>query len=340
MKYAIYDAASMGIVLGAFISYSGVDIELINRNEHTVSSILSKGISVTGKANFSTKAKAILPNEMEGEYSVIFLMTKHLYSDVVVKELKNFLSKDGVIVSLQKGIPEPAIAEIIGPEHTMGCIADWNATLTGPGESTLLTDRENVSFRIGRMEGVPDEKVEEVKGLLEKMGPVTVEEDFIGVRWSKLLINATFSGIGTVMNCTYADVVNDKFARKVALKSILECIYVAAAAGVTIAPIKGKELKKVFNCSNSFKKSKALKAVPTLVEDRLAHVPGMLQNLRSGKTSGVDNVNGVVCKYGKEYNIPTPVNDKIYEVIQKVEEGKLPYDKENILLFDTIMMND
>ena len=57
MKYAIYDAGSMGIVLGAFISYSGVDIELINRNEHTVSSILSKGISVTGKANFSTKAK-------------------------------------------------------------------------------------------------------------------------------------------------------------------------------------------------------------------------------------------------------------------------------------------
>ncbi|MBR4451128.1 MAG: ketopantoate reductase family protein [Clostridia bacterium] len=340
MKYAIYDASSMGVVLGAFIAYSGIDIELINRNEHTVNSMLSKGISVKGKANFSVKANAILPNEMDGEYSVIFLMTKHAYSDVVVKELKDFLSKDGVIVSLQKGVPEPAIADIIGPEHTMGCICDWNATLTAPGESTLLTDRESVSFKLGRMPGVPDEKVEEVKGLLEKMGPVTVEEDFIGVRWSKLLINATFSGLGTVMDGTYADVVNDKFAKKVALLAIKECIDVADAAGINIAPINGMDIKKTFSYTNSFKKSRALSAVPKLVSERLPHVPGMLQNLRAGKISGVESINGIVCKYGKDNNVPTPVNDKIFEIILKEQEGKLPYTKENILLFDTILMKD
>ncbi len=340
MKYAIYDASSMGIVLGAFIAYSGIDIELINRNEHTVNSMLSKGISVKGTANFNVKANAILPNEMEGEYDVIFLMTKHLYSDIVVRELKSFLSKDGVIVSLQKGVPEPAIADIIGTEHTMGCICEWNATLTAPGESTLLTERESVSFKLGRMSGVSDDKLEEVKKLLETMGPVTVEEDFIAVRWSKLLINATFSGLGTVMNGTYADVINDKFAKKVALRSIKECIEVADAAGINIAPINGIDVKKTFNYTNSFKKSRALSSVSKLISERTAHIPGMLQNLRSGKVSGVESINGLVCKYGKENNIKTPVNDKILEIIIKEQEGKLPFTSENILLFDTIMMNE
>ena len=340
MKYAIYDAGSMGVVLGAFIAYSGINIDLINRNEHTVNAMLSRGISVTGKANFTVKVNAILPNEMDSDYDVIFLMTKHQYSDVVVKELKDFLSKDGVIVSLQNGFPEPAIADIIGPEHTMGCIADWHATLTSPCESNLLTERESVSFKIGRMEGVPDEKVEEVKGLLEKMGPVTVEEDFVGVRWSRLLINAVFSGLGTVMDGTYAEVINDKFAKKVALRAIRECVEVADASGINIAPIQGRDIKKTFMYTNAIKKSMALSAIPKLVEDRTAHIPGMLQNMRNGKISGVESINGVICKYGKEHNVPTPVNDKIFEIILKIQEGKLPNSKENILLFDTIMMND
>ena len=33
MKYAIYGAGSLGIVLGAYLAKAGVDIELINRNK-------------------------------------------------------------------------------------------------------------------------------------------------------------------------------------------------------------------------------------------------------------------------------------------------------------------
>ena len=65
MKYAIYGAGSLGIVLGAYLTKAGVDIELVNRNKQHVDAMLSKGARVKGKANFRVPVKAIFPNEME-----------------------------------------------------------------------------------------------------------------------------------------------------------------------------------------------------------------------------------------------------------------------------------
>ena len=338
MKYAIYGAGSLGIVLGAYLTKAGVDIELVNRNKQHVDALLSKGARVKGKANFKVPVKAIFPNEMEGKYDVIFLMTKQLYNDKVVKDLNQFLADDGVIVTLQNGIPEPGIAEIIGSNRTIGCVVEWGATLSAPGESTLTSEPDSLSFQMGAMEGVPEARVQEVKELLEKMCPVNVEENLLSVRWSKLLINATFSGLGTVMGGTFGDVVNDQFARKVALRCMKECIDVGRAEGVRFAPVQGKDITKIFYYTNGLKKSIALKAIPKAMEKHMALVPSMLQDLRNGKKCEIEAINGVVCEYGKKNNIPTPVNDKIVDIVKKEQDGSLPFTKENIMLFDTIMM--
>ena len=155
MKYAIYGAGSLGIVLGAYLAKAGVDIELVNRNKQHVEALLSKGARVKGKANFRVPVKAVFPNEMEGKYDIIFLMTKQLYNDKVVKDLKQFLADDGVIVTLQNGIPEPGIAEIIGSEHTIGCVVEWGATLSAPGESTLTSEPDSLSFQMGQWKVFP-----------------------------------------------------------------------------------------------------------------------------------------------------------------------------------------
>ena len=50
----------------------------------------------------------------------------------------------------------------------------------------------------------------------------------------------------------------------------------------------------------------------------------------------VDAINGVVCEWGKKCGVPTPVNDRIVEVIKKEQAGALPLDKSNIRLFDDL----
>ena len=199
MKCAIYGAGSLGTVLGAYMSRAGQEVELVNHNQAHVEALRGKGAHITGTVEFTTPVKAIFPQEMSGPYDVIFLMTKQLLNSQVVASLKPMLAEKGVIVTLQNGIPEPEIAEIVGAEHTMGCVVEWGATLSAPGESTLTSSPDSLSFHMGGMEGITQEQMETVRRLLETMCPVYYETNLLGARWSKLLINATFSGLGTVV---------------------------------------------------------------------------------------------------------------------------------------------
>ena len=129
MKYAIYGAGSLGTVLGAYITKSGTDIELVNRNKAHIEALRKNGAHITGTVDISTKVNAIFPDEMTGTYDVIFLMTKQLFNKDVVTQLKPLLAEKGVIVTLQNGIPEPGIAEIIGSDRTIGCVVEWGLSL-------------------------------------------------------------------------------------------------------------------------------------------------------------------------------------------------------------------
>lgn len=337
MKYAIYGAGSLGTVLGAYLTKAGVDIELINKNKAHVEALLAKGAVIKGTVNMKVPVNAIFPNEMEGKYDVIFLMTKQLYNKEVVTMLKGFLSENGVIVTLQNGIPEPGIAEIVGSDHTIGCTVEWGANMSAPGECILTSNPDSLSFHMGKMEGISDEQFSMVKELLEKMCPVEVENNLIGARWSKLLINATFSGLGTVMNGTFGTVIDDPLGKKVALACMKECIDVGRAAGITFAPVQGKDISKLFYYKNGFKKKIALKILPAAMEKHRDIIPSMLQDLRNGKPCEIEAINGVVVEWGQKYNIPTPINSKIVEVVKKEQDESLPLSKENILLFDNLI---
>lgn len=160
--------------------------------------------------------------------------------------MKPMLAEKGVIVTLQNGIPEPEIAEIVGAEHTMGCVVEWGATLSAPGESTLTSSPDSLSFHMGGMEGITQEQMETVRRLLETMCPVYYETNLLGARWSKLLINATFSGLGTVVGGLFGDVSEQKDTRKVAVRCMKECIDVGHAAGAVFAPVQGKDITRLF----------------------------------------------------------------------------------------------
>lgn len=124
MRSAIYGAGSLGTVLGAYVTEAGGQIDLINRNKKHIEALRKNGATIKGTVDKNVKVKTLFPDEMEGKYDVIFLMTKQLYNEEVVNMLKDFLAKDGIICTLQNGIPEPLIASIVGQEHTMGCTVE------------------------------------------------------------------------------------------------------------------------------------------------------------------------------------------------------------------------
>jgi 2-dehydropantoate 2-reductase len=277
--------------------------------------------------------KALLPEEMAGTYDVIFLLTKQTENRQVVSSLKPYLAEGGVICTLQNGLPEPLIAEIIGEDAVLGCVVEWGATLVLPGVSELTSELDSLTFSLGSLKKRSDDKLEEVKSILEKMGPVTIEENWIGARFAKLLINAAFSGISTVTGITFGEASKEKPSRACIQAIIKECINVAKAADIVIAPMQGKDIVKLMDYNNLFKKKIAFYLIPLAIKKHALLKPSMLQDIENGKKTEVDYINGMICEFGVQNRVPTPYNEKVVLLIHEIEEGKRTACRANIKEF-------
>ena len=333
MRVAIYGAGSLGTILGAYINKAGVEIDLINRNKAHVAALQQNGAKVVGTIEFTQKVTAYTPEEMTGVYDIIFLMTKQQYNSEVVAGLKDYIAPDGVLVTFQNGLPEMQIADVLGEERVLGCTVAWGATMQSPGVCELTSEPDALSFSLGSISSKRSKHFDMVKELLEHMGTVEVEENFIGTRWSKLLINAAFSGMSAVLGCTFGEAAGPRESRRIVQALIKECIDVCKVGGIRIEPVQGKDIVKLLDYANPIKKAISFFIIPIAIRKHAKLKASMLQDLEKGKLTEVDAINGAVSEYGRKVNCPTPMNDRVVEIIHSIEQGKLTANSENLKLF-------
>ena len=332
MRAAIYGAGSLGTILGAYITKKGGKIDLINRNVKHVEALQQNGAHITGTVNFTQAVTAYTPDQMTGRYDIIFLLTKQQQNTAVVTFLKDFLAADGAIVTLQNGLPEQGIADIVGEERVLGCTVAWGATLLEPGVCELTSSPDSLTFSLGSI-GPKHYHLEDAKAFLEMMGPVTVEPNFVGTRWSKLLINSAFSGMSTVLGCTFGEAAANRTSRKVVLALIKECIDVCAQSGIKIEPVQGKDAVKLLDYHGPLKKQLSLFILPIAIKKHAKLKASMLQDIEKGKLTEVDAINGAIAAHGRKIGFPTPMNQKVTEIIHRIEKGELHPSFDNLKLF-------
>ncbi len=333
MRIAIYGAGSLGTILGAYINKAGVPIELINRNKAHVEALQKEGAKVVGTVDFVQPVTAYTPEEMSGVYDIIFLMTKQQYNAEVVSMLNGYLAEDGVLVTFQNGLPEMEIADIIGKKRVLGCAVAWGATMKGPGVCELTSATDALSFSLGGLTKERSRHFDRVVELLEMMGTVEVEENFIGTRWSKLLINASFSGMSAVLGCTFGEAAGNKESRRVVQQLIKECIDVCRVGGIRIEPVQGKDIVKLLDYSGPIKKAISFFIIPIAIKKHARLKASMLQDIEKGKPTEVDAINGVVSYYGRKFDFPTPANDAVVDIIHRIENAELKPGFENLKYF-------
>lgn len=334
MRVAIYGAGSLGTILGAYISRGGEKIELINRNKAHVEALQTQGAHIIGTVQFVQPVVAYTPAEMSGKYDIVFLMTKQQHNAEVVAMLKDFLAEDGVLVTFQNGLPELQIADIIGEERVLGCTVAWGATMQRAGVCELTSSPDALSFSLGSISASHNRHFDKVKQLLELMGKVDVEENFIGTRWSKLLINASFSGMSAVLGCTFGEAAKPKASRRIVQALIKECIDVCKAGGIRIEPVQGKDIVKLLDYNNALKKAFSSFIIPIAIRKHAALKASMLQDLEKGKLTEVDAINGAVSAFGRKVGCLTPMNDRVVDIIHRIERGELSPSFDNLKFFE------
>ena len=335
MKVAIYGAGAMGTVLGAYIARAGFDIDLVNRNKEHTEALKNKGASIIGKVKFNQKVRALFPDEMKEKYDIIFLMTKQRYNTDIVNGLIPFLSDKGVVCTMQNGMLELSVSEVIGKDKTVGCTMSWGATLHGKGVSELTSEatRDTLTFSIGKFGNNDDKIFNYIIKLLETMGDVKVENNFIGARWAKLLINSAFSGLSVVTDSTFGEIAKNRKSKLLALKAIKEGIDVAKASNIKIEPIQGKDVVKLIDYNNAFKKRLSLFILPIAMKKHQLIKSSMLRDLEMGRKIEIYSINGVVCEYGDKVNVETPINDMIVKIVNRIENKELNPEWDNIKYF-------
>jgi len=335
VRVAIYGAGAMGTILGAYIAASGKQIDLITSNVKHVEAIKQHGAQVLGNANFTVRVNALTPDEMTGCYDIIFLMTKQRENHKILTTLKDFLAEDGVICTLQNGLPEPSVIEAVGSKRCLGCAVGWGASYIGDGASELTSKKDKMTFALGSMHG-HNTWTETVKEYLECAGHVTVEPNFFGARWAKLVMNSAFSPLSAVTGLTFGQVGAKYPSRRLALALLNEAFDVAEKCGVEISHIQGHDIVSLYKCKGGFKKFVAMRLVPLAMKNHKKITSGMYFDLKAGKKCDVDFVNGVIQRLGNKFGVDTPLNDAVIEMAHEIERGEREISLANAKVLDKI----
>lgn len=345
-KIAVYGAGAMGTVLGTFLTSCGTFpcVHLISRNVAHVNALKERGATVRCVPDGKTieqPVTALLPEEMQEKYDVVFLMTKQRENAKTVTFLKDYLAENGIICTVQNGFPEPSVAAIVGETRVFGGVCAWGATFVGEGEVELTSELNAVGIEIGAY-GKNDDGLRLLRFVLERVGHVvnenflTVTDDLTGSRWSKLAINAAFSGLSAVTGLRFGEIAKRRKSRKIALYLLRECFSVAEAAGITLQKVKGHDLQNLLGSRSFFGRLKAWFVLPIAMKKHASLVSGMLKDVQKGRKCEIDFIDGAVSRNGAQYGVETPYCDRVVEIVHGIENGLYEITYGNLVFFEDL----
>ena len=336
MKIAILGCGAMGTVMGAFMTKGGCDVELIDSYQAHVGALNENGAHIVGTVDMTIPVRAITPEQMEGIYDIIFLLTKQTANETVLPALLPHLGPNSTVCTLQNGVPESYVASHIGQDRTVGGTVLWGATFVEPGVSELTQDlsRNDHLFEIGEIDGSVGDRIQKVADILGFMGHAAITDSLMASRWGKLILNACMSGMSAATGSTFGGVLDN--APACACLSYLgrEVQLCASASGYVLPTLLHDQSPETLALKDRAMFEANQQVFLTIYSDMRSAKASMLQDLEKGKTTEVKMINGYVCETGLKYGIPTPFNDKVVEIVSKIEAGQLPLNMSNMSLFN------
>jgi 2-dehydropantoate 2-reductase len=180
VAYVVVGSGAIGGTVGAWLVRDGHDVLFCDIDPAHVEAINRDGLTIEGPVEqFTVRAHAVLPEDLPESVAEVLLAVKAHHTQDAVAVVAARLAPDGFVVSLQNAINEPAIADAVGAERTVGAFVNFGADYVAPGRIFL---GGKGAFYVGEIDGRPSERVERLVGDLRD---AEATENILGYLWSK-----------------------------------------------------------------------------------------------------------------------------------------------------------
>jgi 2-dehydropantoate 2-reductase len=245
-------------------------------------------------------------------------------SERTKEALAPFVDRAGEVVSLQNGLNEERIAALVGAGRTVGCVVGFGATYLEPGRVELTSDG---GLLIGRPDGSTDDRLAEVRDLLDEAFPTTVVADIEAQLWAKMLVNAV-TVLGAVGGLLTGEVLAPE-RRAVVAEVLAEAAAVALAEGVQLPEVFGLDAAVVAGRGEGWREQ--LDSVLDAVAPHVAEVKSVtLRDFELGRQPEIDAVTGEIVRRGERLGIEVPANATAYRQLGEIEAGERSVDPGNL----------
>jgi 2-dehydropantoate 2-reductase len=347
MHIGIFGAGSVGAYVGGMIARGGHQVTMVDLWADHVSSMQQHGLLLSGSqgefqvpvsALHLSQAHALLKNKVD----VAILCVKSYDTEWMTLFLRDYLSSDGYVLSMQNGMNEETIAHLIGWGRVVGCVLNTiGVEMTGPGQVTRWMKPAPVGypvFRIGEMHGRVTPRALQIAEVLKSVDHADVTTNLWGERWSKLTNNATASAIGPLTGMGIVEMFANRDTRRLSIKLAQEGVLVGHAMGLQLEKISSIApdvwLAGNPNVSGGFEQiERELKKW----EERL-DVTGQastLHDIRRGRRTEIESINGLIARKAFELGVPAPLHTLLTARVLQLEAGELTQGLDTIKdLFD------
>jgi 2-dehydropantoate 2-reductase len=253
-------------------------------------------------------------------FDIVFITAKSYDTCWMVELIKPYLRPNGVLVSLQNSLNDEWIAPLVGYQRDVAGVIELSAETLEPGVVQRNTPPARTWFAVGELHGRVTPRLGEIAGILGAAGKTEISPNIWGAKWSKLTVNCMSQALSAILGISDWEISQNPRLLELSIRLGRECLQAGTALGYRAEPIFGLSAEEFLGAADGVLK----KTLLTLV----AHIGrkaknSMLQDLVKGRRSEIDFMNGLVAKKGREAGIPTPLNDAITSLVQRIEQGDL-----------------
>ena len=356
MRIAVLGSGAMGGIVAIGLHRAGQDVLIIDPWKPHVEAISTTGFHMTGfYGGEPLDWRGVVPaihtdnlHLLDGELDVVFLSVKGYNTRWAVELIKPYLAEDAMVVSVQNGINEPMIADIVGPQRTIGCETLMAGQTWEPGHiHRTQGGRPGImDYMIGEYDGPATPRVERLAETMREsgVGTVGVSPHIMDEVWTKFVVNSGGNLLAAITSWDSRELSLNNTARvRWALQE--EVITVGEQLGINFGSFAGSvgvvlTADDVRRAAAGERPDLERQVREEALKSTSVTRPSTLQDALRGTPMEVEELNGYAVRRAGELEVPVPHNRALVKVARLVNEHKLRPYPSNLALFQEYLIEE